>query len=766
MQKLKQITLILLIIFPINALGQDFYDINKINTIELFFSQPNWDEILDSLYAVGDEERLVGTAVINGVQFDSVGVRYKGSSSYNPNRIKNPLSIKLDYLLEGQKIDDYGTLKLANVYKDPSFVREVLSYEIARKYMCAGRANFINVYINGDLIGLYTSDQCVDKFFLGNHFYSNGNAFFEGELTDDTPSNPVVVWGYLGPDSVSYYDYYALRSDSGWSDLIEFLDIFNNTPTSVEQVLDVDRHLWLLAFDILMVNLDAPINFGHNFYLYKDGSGQFNPIIWDLNENFGGFTMLIGVGPLNVTQMQQLSPFLNISNSNYPIINKILSDSTYKKRYLAHMKTMIAENFSNNWYRDRALEIQSIIDADVQADPNKFYTYSDFLNNIYNSAGFGPQSIVGLTQLMDARIAYLINHSAFQGAAPVISNVSYLPTNVPPSSNVCFSAKVEDANLVMLGYKQSIAEKFEKLQMFDDGNHSDGAAGDGVYGVSILVGASDGNYYIYAENDTAGMFSPERAEYEFYMLPVTADLVINEFLAINTTTVPDQNGEYDDWIELYNNSSSPISLNGYYLTDNEKDLTKWSFPNISIPANGYLIIWADNDTMETGLHANFKLSGYGEEIILSNPSQIIVNGVVFGQQTADISTGRYPNGTGLFIQMPPTFAAENDSGFGIEDGPSHLPKQFALEQNFPNPFAHSTTIKYHLPVKTEVSLKIYDITGRTVKTLVNGEKNAGSYSVNFDANYLTTGIYFVKLVAGKYKATRKLILAREGREFR
>ncbi len=64
---------------------KNFYNINTINIIEITFVESNWDQILDQLYAAEDEERLVGTALINGVQFDSVGVRYKGNSSYRPN---------------------------------------------------------------------------------------------------------------------------------------------------------------------------------------------------------------------------------------------------------------------------------------------------------------------------------------------------------------------------------------------------------------------------------------------------------------------------------------------------------------------------------------------------------------------------------------------------------------------------------------------------------------------------------------------------------
>lgn len=89
-------------------------------------------------------------------------------------------------------------------------------------------------------------------------------------------------------------------------------------------------YLWMLAFDILFVNLDAPINFGHNYYLYQDDDGRFNPIIWDLNENFGVFSMLLGQsGPGSQVNLPNLDLFFNSTNSTYPIVNKILSDPTY-----------------------------------------------------------------------------------------------------------------------------------------------------------------------------------------------------------------------------------------------------------------------------------------------------------------------------------------------------------------------------------------------------------------------------------------------------
>ncbi|MFH1515136.1 MAG: CotH kinase family protein, partial [bacterium] len=620
-----------------NILSQDFYDIQTINKIEITFAESNWDAILDQLFAAGNEDRLVGTALINGVQFDSVGVRYKGNSSYDPNRIKISFNIKLDHIIDGQKLDGYGTLKLANAWMDPSFVREVLSYEIARKYIPAGKANFTNLYINGTHLGLYTSVQDVDKFFMRTHFYSDENPRFKGVLVQ-SPLIRISCWEYFGADSSNYFNYYEMESKSGWNELIKFLDTLNNHPSSVEDVLNVDRHLWMLAFDILLVTLDSPVNIPQNFYLYQDDSRRFNPIIWDLNNSFGGFNMLIGPsGPpigLSITQMKQLDPFLNSTSSSHPIISKILSNATYKKMYIAHFKTMMKENFSNSWYKTRALEIQSLIDADVQADPNKFYTYNDFLNNINNTVNWvtpmGNLPLVGLTELMEARVAYLNSRPEFQAAAPEISSLSHFPLTFAANSEVWLTAKVSNANLVTLAYRSNASDKFTKAEMFDDGSHNDGAAGDGIYGVSLTVEVSGVQYYFYAEHNEAASFSPERAEYEFHSLAASGDVVINEFMASNSTTVTDQDGEYDDWIELYNNSNQAISLKGYYLSDNGTNRTKWAFPEISIAANGYLIIWADENGNQNGLHANFKLSASGEVIYLVNADTSIIDEFTFG----------------------------------------------------------------------------------------------------------------------------------------
>ena len=137
----KHILLLFCLVYSINGIGQDFYDIPHITEIRITFSEPDWDTILDSLKQTNaEEDRLIASVKVDGIQYDSVGVRYKGNSSYfnvrNAKKSKLPFNIKSNHIRKKQTFKDgFKTLKLSNVFRDPSFLREVISYEIGRNYM-------------------------------------------------------------------------------------------------------------------------------------------------------------------------------------------------------------------------------------------------------------------------------------------------------------------------------------------------------------------------------------------------------------------------------------------------------------------------------------------------------------------------------------------------------------------------------------------------------------------------------------------------------
>jgi len=87
-----------------------------------------------------------------------------------------------------------------------------------------------------------------------------------------------------------------------------------------------------------------------------------------------------------------------------------------------------------------------------------------------------------------------------------------------------------------------------------------------------------------------------------------------------------------------------------------------------------------------------------------------------------------------------------------------IPEEFVLFQNYPNPFNPITTIRFIIPQSQFVSLKIFDMLGREIKTIVNGNKTPGTYEVNFDGSSLTSGVYFYRLQAGSFMETKKLVL--------
>jgi hypothetical protein len=152
-------------------------------------------------------------------------------------------------------------------------------------------------------------------------------------------------------------------------------------------------------------------------------------------------------------------------------------------------------------------------------------------------------------------------------------------------------------------------------------------------------------------------------------------LVINEFMASNNSDsdINDPYGDYDDWIEIYNYGDVSIDLAGMYLTDNLGNPTKWQVPSgypeqTTVPPDGFVVFWADEEPTEGPLHTTFKLSAGGEEIgLFDTDGNTPVDTIVFGEQTTNISYGRYPdaNNNWRFFPTPTPLADNNGAYLGV-----------------------------------------------------------------------------------------------------
>ena len=212
--------------------------------------------------------------------------------------------------------------------------------------------------------------------------------------------------------------------------------------------------------------------------------------------------------------------------------------------------------------------------------------------------------------------------------------------------------------------------------------------------------------------------------------PVVA---INEVCAVNNSIAADPSGQYDDWVELYNNTGADIDLGEYFLSDDFATPTKWMFPSPSvITAGGYLIVWCDNDTFQAGIHAYFKLNGAGEQVMLSDPSGNLIDSVTYGAQFGDTTYGRYPNGTGAYTLMLPSHAATNSPGLVATDGPVAQ-----VMTVFPNPAQEAFRIS--LPKGYVGELTLTTMAGQVAATRQVG----GATLVEWQVPGLPPGMYIL-----------------------
>ena len=179
----------------------------------------------------------------------------------------------------------------------------------------------------------------------------------------------------------------------------------------------------------------------------------------------------------------------------------------------------------------------------------------------------------------------------------------------------------------------------------------------------------------------------------------------------------------------------------------------------------------------------YSLNYIKDSTVIWNSSDHMTYKISFNQQTSSDTSYIYLNGDGLIevsISFKKYVGIDYSSLYEVSVSYSNLigsringkewgqltgvntniniVSDYKLYQNYPNPFNPSTKIEYDLPKEGMISLKIYDMLGREVKTLVNEHKNAGSYNIEFNANHLTSGIYFYRLTSGNFTQVKKLIL--------
>ncbi len=584
------------------AAAQDLYDPTVLRIFHFTFHDANWWTLLQQNYA--PQTNILADLVVDGVTYPSVGVRIRGNTSYTAlpaGSQKVSLNVEVDFVNANQKVMGYDSLNLNNAFTDPTFCREVAYSNFIARYLPNGRANHALVTLNGANWGVYVNVQQWNKDVLRQWFDDEDGMRIK---CANNPNGPGLRW--LGA-SPSLYTSYEVKADGGLADPLGALIntcwwITNGslaTWQDIDNVFAIDPSTWDVALENLFSDDDSYINKGCDFVTYRDPvDGRMHLQQADGNETF---------------KFPTWSPTRNFTSSTKPVLSRVLSVAENRQRYMAHLRAALREftlaNMDVEFLQHRAL-----IDAHVQADPKKLYTYTQFVNNFTSSvtlpAGPGGGTIPGLLPFVTQRLAIMNSDPEVSAPAPSIANVHHTPAAPNPGDAVwvraTVTANVHAVAAVELFYLPAPG-RYQRVAMRDDGLSNDGAAGDGVYGALLPTPGVAGQrvkYYVGA-NAANGFASRTYEPIHTELKPKVVDYSFGgSGVRITEYMYQGANGEF---FELTNTTSGPIDLAGWSMDDDSNTAGVQDLTAAGVLAPGQSIIVTE--TTPATFAAAWGLSG-------------------------------------------------------------------------------------------------------------------------------------------------------------
>ncbi len=704
---------------------------------------------------------------------DSVGIRIRGNTSRQSK--KKSFKLSFNDLVPGREFYGVEKLNLNGEHNDPSISRSKFCWDLmAKAGMNSSRAAHAALYINNKYYGLYVSVEHIDNEFIKKRF-------------DDASGN---LWKCLWPANLEYwgddpdlykdasygrrtYDLKTNTDKDDYSQLARLIRIINKSngaefPDSIESIINVPEVLKYFAMNVMLGSWDAYRYLKNNYYLYYSPSEDiFHWIPYDYDNTFG--VDFFGVDWANI------NPYIyaNIDDTPRPLSERLLSFPQYRNLFTHYLQFYSKKIYDLSLWESRLDSIKNMIIPfaieDTFRTKDYDFTFSDFLNSFTDgdySNGHVKYGIKNFVNTMNQNLASGLNYYT---APAYVYGIKVYPDNPKPEDSLRVEAAIfsnpgitKAKVLYQLGELPTIYSYDLKYNPINNNRIEDNDRWEAT--LPPFGGAGFATIRIYVENSSGqAVYYPRKGPIMIGHSQVPSfEVVINELLAKNDATNQDDAGEYDDWVELFNLSSNAVDLSGKYLTDDLANKTKWQFPSGSIiDPEGFMLIWCDNDSNQTGLHANFKLSASGESIaLIDNDGISVLDSIVFGPQTADVSFGRYPDGGNAITFLNPTPGAPNSITSVEED---QLPVKFALSV-YPNPFNPEATITYSLPkIKSNsgsnnIDIALFDLLGRKVKTLLKGEKSPGNYTLKLNSTNLSAGVYFLRLQYGRMSINKKIML--------
>ncbi|MCC6348870.1 MAG: CotH kinase family protein [Candidatus Eisenbacteria bacterium] len=436
------------------AAGDSLFAGDQVHAISIAFAQPAWRETLAAWHDAGVETYLPAVVVVNGASYDSVGVRFKGQSSYLFSNDKKPFRLVFDEFRGSQRLDGLKSVHLNNAWRDPSFLREKLHLGFLRDAgVAAPRANHATLEVNGEPWGLYVLVEHVDKKFLESRFgEKDGNLY---KAVDGIATNagggppPLSDFRWYGPDPADYTDRYELKTDDSerpWSDLLAVADALAHSPdlpAALPSLVQLERFGRAMAADNLLGNLDSYAGSGRNFYAYfpKDGR-PMEWIAWDAGLSFGAYRV-------DRTDPRTLPPDYVSDDDDRPLLARLLGEPALRRDYLDGYAALFRDQFSVPRLLARVDSLAALVRPYVLADPKKATTNEQFEESLVSDVRLGDLVVPGLASFLRARAATVAAWLAADGGAPAGCRLAGIVPN-PARSSVSFTVELASAGSLRL----------------------------------------------------------------------------------------------------------------------------------------------------------------------------------------------------------------------------------------------------------------------------------------------------------------------------
>ncbi|MCX6151232.1 MAG: CotH kinase family protein [Ignavibacteriales bacterium] len=593
------------------------------------------------------------------------------------------------------------------------------------------------VFINGEYWGIHDIREKVNEHYIASHHDLNPDSINILE-TDGS-----VVTG-------SNVDYKSLMN------FISKYDINNPAIYNyIKSKIDIDEYISYLVSQIYFDNTDWPGN-NIKFWCPQSPSGKWRWILYDTDFGFGLFDQF-------AYKHNMLEDATAANGPNWPnppwstlLLRKLLVSTEFKNNFITRFSDYANSIFIADTVIKKIKQFKNNIEPEITRHLKRWNggTLTDW-----------NKRVAVLENFADKRVIFMLSHFAqkfnLSGVATV--SVNSFPENAgrivlnsltlndfPWRGNYFLGIPIKLTAVPNAGYK------FKEWTGVDDTNSST---------ISLALSNNVSVTALFEVDST------------------NTSVVINE---INYNSA--SSFDTEDWVELYNCSSSSIDIFDWVFKDGD-DTHSFVIPKRTmVGSDQYLVLCRDTSKFSALFpnvknrigNFNFGLNSEGEKIRLYDNNLNIADSLTYKNNSAWPTE---PDGKGATLELknphqdnslPQNWGASftkgtpgkiNDAFTSIgEELNSSIPDDFFLYQNYPNPFNSSTIIKWHLANHSHTSLKIFDVLGNEVATLLNSEKGPGEYSLDFDASNLpdgkpglTSGIYFYCLETLSGTKSKKMV---------